>query len=81
MKQFNVYGKPIEASHLWRTNAWKRGAGRFEYIWRLCNIVSVDGDVATIQLVALKTKPKRTVRLSELIDVHSRPMKGLNITT
>jgi len=73
MRRFNVNGVVVEASHAWKTNRFGRGAQRFEYIYRLCQVMSTDGESTVVRFVGLKSKPKKTVRTSEVID-----LEGIN---
>lgn len=69
-------GRIAEATHAWKTHPKLPGAARFSYIYRMCVVVSIDGDTATIRLTGLESQPTCTVPARELIQL---PPKGQKI--
>ena len=71
-KKLRVGNMTVIATHVWETHPRAYGAARFLFIHRLCRVVSQDGQTATIRLVGLKSKPKRTVPLREVFGIFDR---------
>jgi hypothetical protein len=67
MRTFKAGDKIVKASHLWKTHPVARGSRRFTFIFRLCRLVAVNGDQATIRLSG--SSRKRTVEAASLIDL------------
>ena len=73
MRYFNVGGRTVAASHAWRTHPTAHGSRRFQWIFRMCQVVSTDADTARIRLVGLKSAPLRTVAISEIEQLPQKP--------
>ena len=81
IKKFCVGDDIVEATHLWRTHPYARGAARFGWVFRMCKLVSDNGDTAVVQFTGLKSKPKKTIPKLELIDLADVNSKDYFILT
>lgn len=67
MKTFKAGDQIVKATHLWKTHPVARGARRFGFINRLCQLVELQGDEAIIKLSG--SGQKKTVPVKNLIDL------------
>ena len=79
-RTFNIgNGQRISCSHFWLTTRNARGAARFTKVYRMCDLLEVNDNHAVIRLVGLKSKPRRKIPFSQLINASDAP-KPLNVS-
>lgn len=64
MRTFRAGDRTVRVTHLWKTRAYRGG-----YAYRLCRLVGVSGDGATIRLSG--SGRKRQVPAASLIDLET----------
>lgn len=73
-RKFRFGGRIESVTHAWRTHPALPGSARFSWIFRACQVVETDGDIAVIRLVGLESRPTRKVAAAELVEL---PAKGI----
>ncbi len=71
VRYFQVGGLRADVTHLWKTNPIARGSRKFQWVYRVCRLVSVVDGVATIRLTGLRSRPVRCVPAAEVIAMPS----------